>query len=171
VSRPSSEGAPTRCSHREKMWRFMLWLGGGAERFGVGPAVMLGQHLADVAGPVGEGAVTELAAGDRQVGDGHREAARTWRTHRLPSCQPCRVTVTACSPERTTRGIMWVSFAHLRPPGHIMPDHAGETQCSWSWRLTITSISNRCGHCRWRPVMDGYALLRLDVGHPEPEES
>ena len=65
-----------------------LW-GGDAERFGVGPAVMLGQNLADVAGPVGEGAVAELAAGDRQMGDGHREAVGTWRTHRLPSCQPC----------------------------------------------------------------------------------
>src|SRR5690349_17608954 len=37
-----------------------------------------------------------------------------------------RVTVTACSPERTTRGIMWVIFDHLRPPGHIRPDHAGD---------------------------------------------
>jgi len=61
-----------------------------AARFGVGPAVMLGQHLADVAGAVGEGAVAELAAGDRQVGDGDREAARTWRTHRLRSSQPCQ---------------------------------------------------------------------------------
>jgi hypothetical protein len=25
---------------------------------------------------------------------------------------------------RSLRGIMWVSFAHQRPPGHIMPDHA-----------------------------------------------
>jgi hypothetical protein len=23
-------------------------------------------------------------------------------------------------------GIMWVTFGHLRPPGHIMPDHAGD---------------------------------------------
>ena len=52
-------------------------LGGDAERFGMGPAVMLGQDLADVAGPVGEGTVADLAAGDRQVGDGHREAAGT----------------------------------------------------------------------------------------------
>src|SRR5215471_8748143 len=51
---------------------------------------MLGQHLADVAGAVGEGALAELAAGDRQVGDGHWEAVGTWRTHRLSSCQPCQ---------------------------------------------------------------------------------
>jgi hypothetical protein len=62
--------------------------GWGCRVLGVGPAVMLGQHLADVAGPVGEGTVAELAADDRQVSDGHREAAGTWRTHRLPSCQP-----------------------------------------------------------------------------------
>src|SRR5579864_7191682 len=24
------------------------------------------------------------------------------------------------------RGIMWVTFGHLRPPGHTMPDHAGD---------------------------------------------
>ena len=39
----------------------------------MGPAAMLGQDLADVAGPVGEGTVADLAAGDRQVGDGHWE--------------------------------------------------------------------------------------------------
>lgn len=50
-------------------------LGSDAERFGMGPAVMLGQDLADVAWPLGEGTVADLAAGDRQTGDGHREAA------------------------------------------------------------------------------------------------
>jgi len=43
----------------------------------MGPAVMLSQDLTDVAGPVGEGAVADLAAGDRQLGNGHREAAGT----------------------------------------------------------------------------------------------
>src|SRR5580700_10148068 len=47
--------------------------GGDAERFGMGPAVMLGQDLADVAWPVGEGTIADLAAGDRQLGDCHRE--------------------------------------------------------------------------------------------------
>jgi len=51
--------------------------GGDAERFGMGPAVMLGQDLADVAWPVGEGTIADLAAGDRQLGDCHREAAGT----------------------------------------------------------------------------------------------
>jgi len=27
---------------------------------------------------------------------------------------------------RTHLGIMWVTFGHLRPSGHIMPDHAGD---------------------------------------------
>ena len=50
---------------------------GDAESFGMGPAVMLSQDLADVAGPVCEGAVADLAAGDWQMGNGHREAAGT----------------------------------------------------------------------------------------------
>ena len=45
------------------------------ERFGMGPAVVLGQDLGEGAGPVGDGALADLAAGDRQLGNGHREAA------------------------------------------------------------------------------------------------
>jgi hypothetical protein len=29
-------------------------------------------------------------------------------------------------PGVSDRGIMWVTFGHLRPSGHIMPDHAGD---------------------------------------------
>ena len=50
-------------------------LGGKAERFGMGPAVVLGQCLAERTGPVGHGAPADLAAGDRQPGDGDRETA------------------------------------------------------------------------------------------------
>ena len=46
-----------------------------AERFGMGPAVVPGQDLTEVAGPVGDGAVADLAVGDRKLGNGHREAA------------------------------------------------------------------------------------------------
>jgi hypothetical protein len=45
------------------------------ERFGMGPAVMLGQDLAEVAGPVGDGALADLAARYRKLGNGHGEAA------------------------------------------------------------------------------------------------
>jgi hypothetical protein len=45
------------------------------ERFWMGPAVVLGQDLTEVAGPVRDGAVADLAAGDRKLGNGHREAA------------------------------------------------------------------------------------------------
>jgi hypothetical protein len=52
------------------------WLPGcELERFGMGPAVVLGQDLGEVTGPVGHGAVADLAAGDRQLGNGHGEAA------------------------------------------------------------------------------------------------
>ena len=46
-----------------------------AEHFGMGPAVVLGQDLTEAAGPVRHGAVADLATGDRQLGNGHREAA------------------------------------------------------------------------------------------------
>jgi hypothetical protein len=49
--------------------------GRDAESFGMGPAVMLRQDLADVAGPVCESAVANLAAGDRQMGNDHRYCA------------------------------------------------------------------------------------------------
>ena len=46
-----------------------------AEHFGMGPAVVLGQDLTEAARPVRHGAVADLATGDRQLGNGHREAA------------------------------------------------------------------------------------------------
>jgi len=45
------------------------------ECFRMGPAVVLGQYLREVAGPVRDGSVTDLAAGDRKLGNGHGEAA------------------------------------------------------------------------------------------------
>ncbi len=48
-----------------------------AEHLGVSPTVVLGQDLAEMAGPVGDGAVAELAARDRKMGNGDREAAGT----------------------------------------------------------------------------------------------
>jgi hypothetical protein len=48
--------------------------GRDAERFGMGPAVVLSQDLAEPAGPVRHGAPADLATGDRQLGDGHGEA-------------------------------------------------------------------------------------------------
>ena len=47
----------------------------------MGPAVVLGQDLTEAAGPVCHGAPADLAAGDRQLGDGHREAAGKWLAH------------------------------------------------------------------------------------------
>jgi hypothetical protein len=65
VSRPSSDRAAGRL------------LGRDTERFGVNPAVVLGQDRAEAAGPVGNGTVADLAARDRKLGSGHREAAGT----------------------------------------------------------------------------------------------
>jgi len=41
----------------------------------MGAAVVPGQDLTESAGPVGDGAVADLAVGDRKVGNGHGEAA------------------------------------------------------------------------------------------------
>jgi len=41
----------------------------------MGPAVVLAQDLGEVTGPVRDSAVTDLAAGDRKLSNGHREAA------------------------------------------------------------------------------------------------
>jgi hypothetical protein len=48
-----------------------------AERFGMGRTVVLGQDLAEATGPVRDGAAADLAARDRKLGDGYREAAGT----------------------------------------------------------------------------------------------
>ena len=55
----------------------------------MGAAVVLGEGLAEGAGPVGDGAVADLAAGDRQVGDGDRKAAGMCLAHFLPLCHLC----------------------------------------------------------------------------------
>jgi hypothetical protein len=59
------------------------WLPGGGEAgcSGVGLAVVPGQGIAGFPGPVGDGGVAYLAAGDRKMGDGHGEAPGTWLAH------------------------------------------------------------------------------------------
>ena len=50
---------------------------GSPRRFGIGPAVVPGQDLADLPGPVRDGAVADLAARDRKMRNDHSEAAGT----------------------------------------------------------------------------------------------
>jgi hypothetical protein len=59
------------------------WLPGGgkAGSFGVGLAVVPGQGIAGFPGPVGDGGVAYLAAGDPKMGDGHGEAPGTRLAH------------------------------------------------------------------------------------------
>src|SRR5215467_7781179 len=71
ISASRAGGCPWR--HLRPRSALTPLLGGDAESFGMGPAVVLGQHPADVAWLVGDGAVAELAAGNRQLGDSHRE--------------------------------------------------------------------------------------------------
>jgi hypothetical protein len=64
-----------------------------AERFRMGPAVVLGQDLAEAAGPVRDGAAANLAARDRKTGNGHRETAGIGLAHRLHVASPARRTL------------------------------------------------------------------------------
>jgi hypothetical protein len=43
-----------------------------------------------------------------------------------PASSPCTSAPALDTRHRPVCGIMWVIFDHLRPPGHIMPDHAGD---------------------------------------------
>jgi len=47
----------------------------------MGPAVVPGQDLGEAAAPVRDGAAADLAARDRQLGDGHREASAVRSAH------------------------------------------------------------------------------------------
>jgi hypothetical protein len=57
----------------------------------MGPAVMLGQGLTEVAGPVCDSAVTDLAAGDWKMGNGHRGTAGRRLADHLDDARPAGV--------------------------------------------------------------------------------
>ena len=65
-----------------------------AEHFGMRPAVVLGQDLTEAAGPVRHRAVADLATGDRQLGNGHREAREGDLLICLHDASPARVILT-----------------------------------------------------------------------------
>ena len=70
----------------------------------MGPAVVLGQDLAEAAVPVGDGAAADLAACDRKTSNRHREAAGIGLAHRLYDASPIAVTVPCASAQRRPRG-------------------------------------------------------------------
>jgi len=92
--------------------------GGEAEHSGMGPAVVLGQDLAERAGPEGDGAVADLAAREGKTGNGHREAAGIWLAHHLHDASPAAVTL----PLHARRGIDSASDLDRSGP---KPDAAG----------------------------------------------
>ena len=56
-------------------------MGWRAENFGMLAAVVLGQDGTCLAGPAGDGALADLAADDREMGDGDGETAGTGAAH------------------------------------------------------------------------------------------
>ena len=61
----------------------------------MGPAVVLGQDLAEAAWPVRDGAAADLAAGNRKMGNSHREAVGTGPAHHLHDARPDRLSLRA----------------------------------------------------------------------------
>jgi hypothetical protein len=72
---PPSPSTGTSCGLGRRGDRAGGLPGREVERFGMGPAVVLGQGLADSAGPVRDRAVADLATRDREMSDRYREAA------------------------------------------------------------------------------------------------
>jgi hypothetical protein len=71
----------------------------------VGPAVVPGEDVADRAWPVGHGVIADLAAGNRQLGDGHRKAAGTWRAYHFHDASSLGMTWSLrCAPRACVRG-------------------------------------------------------------------
>src|SRR5260221_6064211 len=62
--------------------------GRDGEHVRVGPAVVLGQDLAEIARPVRDGAVADLTSRDRKMRNGHREAAGTLIAHHFHDSSP-----------------------------------------------------------------------------------
>lgn len=62
-------------------------LGGGGPALGMDPAVVVGQGLAECAGPAGHRALADLAAGDRELGDGGPAPARERTTRGMSGCR------------------------------------------------------------------------------------
>jgi hypothetical protein len=72
-------------------------------------------------------------------------------------------------------GIMWVIFDHLRPSGHVMPDHAGDRGVAWMVlaphdhlhinQLSEPTATGRAGRGRTDRA-GGRAGARLRQGRP-----
>ena len=62
----------------------------------MGLAVVPGQDFAGFPGPVCEGALAYLAAGDREMGDCHGESPGRWLAHHLLCCQSSGAVGTRC---------------------------------------------------------------------------
>ncbi len=97
-----------------------------AECFWVGAAVVLGQGLAEGAGPVGDGAAADLAAREWQVGNGDWEAAGMCLAHFLLLCHPypgVPVPAGRCgpAPEQGARRVRAAGLAAGTGPGPSAP--------------------------------------------------
>ena len=133
LSLPSSPSADTPWRHR-RLGRFAARVGARpaeglpgrqAERFGMGPTVVLGQDLAEASGAVRDGAATDLAAGNRKLGDGHRETAGTGLAHYFYDARAERLTWraprgNAAALDREGSGIATLSRRPVMRRSHVI---------------------------------------------------
>jgi len=85
-----------------------------AERFGMHPAVVLGQDLGEAARPVRDSTAADLAARNRKLGNGHREAPRTCLAHHFYDASPLKVILTVRC--RSRQSVLAEGMRSHRPP-------------------------------------------------------
>jgi hypothetical protein len=100
-------------------------------------AVVLGQHLTEAAGPIRHGAAADLATGDRQLGNGHREAAGRRLAHLPRSCQP-------------SRGDLALSLRHTHSSRHERAVSVRGSMCKYSDRAAAFCPTAGLLECRSR---------------------
>jgi len=93
VAGPGAEPAELALQRRRAAPKGRWLPGREAERFGMGPAIVLGQDVAGLPGPVRDGAMADLAACNRKMRHGYREAAGTCSAHHVNHASSAGVTV------------------------------------------------------------------------------
>jgi len=120
----------------------------------MGPAVVLGQDLAEASGAVRDSAATDLAAGNRKLGNGHRETAGTRLAHHLYDARPERPTWRAPrgnSPalDREGSGIATLSRRPVMRRSHVISTRSQRHVRAFQGH---DGLHKYPGHARYRAV-------------------
>jgi hypothetical protein len=119
----------------------------------MGPAVVLGENLAGLPRPVGDGAAADLAARDRKLRHSHGEAAGTRLAHHIHDASTIRVTLT---PGLSSRPL--AAWRVCLRPGHDLPVLFGYSERSGA-------AGRRCG-LRPGSVLTAWRRTPADLAEP-----